>query len=89
MMAAGKGDAAKGKVVFGYCTSCHNADSTEKKSGPGLKGLYKKDKLNNGKKPADASVKARIEEGGGGMPPYREMLSEAEKEDLLAYLRTL
>jgi len=45
MLSAPKGDAAKGKVVFEQCAVCHNADSDEKKMGPGLKGLYKKDKL--------------------------------------------
>src|SRR2546423_9705061 len=89
MLSAGKGDAAKGKAVFEQCAVCHNPDSDEKKMGPGLKGLFKKDKMNNGKKPSDATVKARIEEGGGGMPAYKDMLSDSEKTDLLAYLRTL
>jgi mono/diheme cytochrome c family protein len=30
-----------------------------------------------------------IESGGGGMPAFREMLTEQEKTDLIAYLRTL
>jgi cytochrome c len=90
MLSAGKGDAAKGKAVFEQqCGMCHIPDSDEKKMGPGLKGLFKKDKLANGKKPADATVKARIDEGGGGMPPYKDMLSDAEKDDLIAYLKTL
>jgi cytochrome c len=88
MLSAGKGDAAKGKAVFDQCTPCHSVDS-DKKMGPGLKGLYKKDKMANGKKPTDATVKARIDEGGSGMPAYKDMLSDAEKDDLLAYLKTL
>jgi cytochrome c2 len=83
------GDAAKGKDVFEQCAVCHNADSTEKKMGPGLKGLFKHDKLTNGKKPTDANVRAKIDEGGNGMPPYKDMLSDKEKDDLLAYLKTL
>src|SRR5437763_7432441 len=83
------GNAEKGKEVFEQCGVCHNADSEEKKMGPGLKGLFKKDKMANGKKPTDATVKARVEEGGGGMPAYKDMLSDQEKEDLLAYLKTL
>ena len=90
LLSADKGDAAKGKAVFGqYCAMCHNPDSNEKKSGPGLKGLFKKDKLANGKKLTDAAVRARVDEGGGGMPAYKDMLSDAEKDDLLAYLKTL
>ena len=83
------GDAAKGKAAFESCAVCHSPDSDEKKVGPGLKDLYKKDKMANGKKPTDASVRAKIDEGGGGMPPYKDMLSEPEKDDLIAYLKTL
>lgn len=83
------GDAAKGKEVFEQCGVCHNADSEEKKMGPGLKGLYKKAKLNNGKKPSDETIKAIINAGGNGMPSYETILSDEEKTNLLAYLKTL
>jgi cytochrome c len=84
------GDAAKGKDVFeSNCAVCHNADSEEKKMGPGLKGLFKKDKLVNGKKPTAANVQAVINAGGNGMPSYADMLTDAEKADLIAYLKTL
>ena len=89
MLSAGKGDAAKGKAVFEQCGVCHNPDSDEKKMGPGLKGLFKKDKMSNGKKPTEANVRARIDEGGSGMPAYKDMLSDSEKDDLIAYLKTL
>lgn len=84
-----KGDPEKGKELFQQCGVCHNADSTEKKMGPGLKGLFSRDKMNNGKKPTDATVREKIDEGGNGMPAYKEMLSEEEKDDLIAYLKTL
>jgi len=84
------GDAEKGRAVFDrYCATCHHAASTEKKLGPGLKGLFKKRKLQNGQKPTEESVRARLEAGGGGMPSYKELLSAEEKADLLAYLKTL
>ena len=83
-------DAAKGKETFeGNCGVCHNADSEERKIGPGLKGLYKKEKLANGKKPSDATVTAMINEGGNGMPSFGDLLTAAEKADLVAYLKTL
>jgi len=93
-LAEGKGDAAKGKELFEekaepVCSVCHNADSTEKKMGPGLKGVYKKAKLNNGKKPGDGVIKDIIMKGGGGMPGYEESLKPADVENILAYLRTL
>jgi len=91
-MAADKkkaGDADKGKEVFQQCGVCHNADSTEKKMGPGLKGLFHNEKMNNGKKPTEANVRDKIDEGGNGMPSYKEMLSDDEKNDVIAYLKTL
>ena len=84
-----KGDAEKGKEVFQQCGVCHNADSSEKKMGPGLKGLFQNEKMTNGKKPTEANVRAKIDEGGNGMPSYKEMLSDEEKADLIAYLKTL
>jgi len=86
---AAKGDAAKGKEVFTQCAVCHNADSTEQKMGPGLKGLFKRDKLTNGKKVTDATVREQVDTGGNGMPPYKDLLSDQEKDDLIAYLKTL
>ena len=83
------GNAEKGKEVFQQCAVCHNADSTEKKMGPGLKGLFSREKMNNGKKPTEANVREKIDEGGQGMPAYKEMLSDEEKDDLVAYLKTL
>ena len=88
--AAPAGDPEKGKAVFeDNCAVCHNADSDEKKTGPGLKGLFKKDKMNNGKKPTDANVRALINTGGNGMPSFSDMLNDTEREDVMAYLKTL
>ena len=75
--------------MFQQCGVCHNADSDQKKMGPGLKGLFKKAKLANGKKLTDANIRAKVEEGGNGMPAYKDMLTDAEKNNLIAYLKTL
>src|ERR1700742_3634198 len=82
---ADKGDAAKGKEVFEQCSVCHNADSDEKKMGPGLKGLFKKDKMNNAKKPTEVKVRSRVDKAGSAIPAYKDMLSDTEKDDLVAY----
>ena len=87
--AAGAGDVAKGKETFEQCGACHNTEDDEKKMGPSLKGLDKKAKLTNGKKPTDATVKEIINKGGNGMPPYEELLSDEEKNNVIAYLKTL
>jgi cytochrome c len=86
---AQKGDAAKGKEVFDQCSVCHNSDSTEVKMGPGLKGLFKRAKLNSGKPVSDANVLNQINEGGNGMPAYKDILSDDEKANVLAFLKSL
>lgn len=84
------GDADKGKALFAQqCATCHNATNTEKKLGPGLKGLFQMTKLNNGKKATEQNIRAQIDNGGNGMPPFKDMLSDHEKDDLVAYLKTL
>ena len=84
------GDSGKGKATFQQqCSVCHNADSTARKVGPGLKGLFHREKLVNGKKPSVVTVRAQIEQGGNGMPSYKDMLSEQEKDNLIAFLKTL
>ena len=83
-------DAAKGKSNFeDNCSVCHNSDSEDRKMGPGLKGLFKHDKLANGKAVNEANVTGMINEGGNGMPPFADILSKAEKDDIVAFLKTL
>ncbi len=84
-----EGDVAKGKEVFEQCSVCHNVDSDEKKMGPSLKGLFKRAKLKNGKPVNDDNVRALINSGGNGMPSYQDMLSDPEKADVIAYLKTV
>ena len=86
---AAPANAEKGKETFEQCAVCHNVDTDEKKMGPSLKGLFKKDKLKNGKKPTEANVKAIINAGGNGMPAYADMLSDEERADLIEYLKTI
>jgi cytochrome c len=83
------GDVAKGKETFEMCSGCHAIEGEEKKMGPSLAGLFKKPKMKNGKKPTDATVKAVINAGGNGMPAYADMLTDEEKDNVIAYLHTL
>jgi cytochrome c2 len=90
LSAKGKqGDAAKGKETFEQCAVCHNVDTDERKMGPSLKGLFKREKLASGKPVNEANVKATINAGGNGMPSYQDMLSDEEKDNVIAYLKTL
>jgi mono/diheme cytochrome c family protein len=51
--------------------------------------LFKHDKLANGKAVNDANVTGMINEGGNGMPPFADILTKAEKDDIVAYLKSL
>jgi len=86
---SGKGNAEKGKETFEQCGACHNVDNPEKKMGPSLQGLYKRGKLKNGKPVTDANVRAIMNAGGNGMPAYADLLSDEEKDDVIAYLKTI
>ena len=84
-----KGDAEKGKELFETkCSICHNADSTEKKIGPGLKGI-KDGKLPSGKDASHENVLDNINNGGGGMPAFAKLLTDEEKANVIAYVLKL
>jgi cytochrome c len=91
MYAQKQGDAAKGKSVFDdNCSVCHNSDSAERKIGPGLKGVFKKAKLDSNGKPAnEANIIEKINEGGNGMPGYKDTLNDDDKANLIAFLKSL
>ena len=82
-------DAKKGEAAFENCSVCHNSDSTETKIGPGLKGVFKREKLVNGKPVNEANIKALITEGSGGMPPFGDSISSDDKDNIIAFLKTL
>jgi len=86
-----KGDADKGNEIFDeQCSSCHEAFSTERKAGPGLKWLFSKEKLDsNGKPVTDANVLEKLNAGGKGMPAFKDTLSAEDKADVIAYLKKL
>lgn len=85
------GDAAThGKTIYeAKCSLCHNADSTEKKIGPGLKGLYARGTMADGTKLTDASITDRIVNGKAPMPPFKDQLKPDEIKDVVEYLKTL
>ena len=86
----GGGNAAAGAVVFEQCSVCHEAVSDMRKLGPSLKGLFKRKTILNGRvQVSEQAVRQRIDSGGEGMPPYEEMLDRKEKDDLIAYLKSI
>jgi mono/diheme cytochrome c family protein len=89
--AASKGSATKGKELFDQkCGICHFADSDAKKIGPGLKGLNKRGTFTvNNNKVTDDNLKNWIENGDSLMPPFKDVLDEAQIKDVIAYVKTL
>jgi mono/diheme cytochrome c family protein len=86
---AAAGDVAKGKELFEEkCIVCHNTEDNEKKIGPGLKGV-KSGKLPSGKAATREVLMQILDEGGGGMPAYKELLTDEEKNDVIAFTMTL
>jgi cytochrome c len=82
-------DAANGEEIFETkCGVCHNADSKDKKIGPGLAGI-KDGKLPSGKDATDEAMTENLNKGGNGMPAFEKLLSDEEKADLIAYMKTL
>jgi len=83
-------DVAKGKQVYGAkCEICHYSTSTEKKIGPGLAGLMKRERFRNGMKADDENLRRVVERGGKDMPGFRNSLKSAQIRDLIAYVKTL
>jgi mono/diheme cytochrome c family protein len=79
-----------GAELFGRtCAVCHFADSTDPKVGPGLAGLYRRERLPvSGDAVSDARVARQIRQGSGAMPPHPH-LSADDVAALLEYLREL
>lgn len=83
--------ATRGKDVFDKkCAVCHYADSDAKKIGPGLKGLNKRGTFTvNNNKVTEESLKTWIENGDTLMPPFKDVLEQAQIKDVVAYVKTL
>lgn len=91
-----KADQENGRKIYKtHCAICHFAGSSFDKVGPGMKGLFKLKKLpGSGLPVTEKNVRSIIERGTGDpqmtpMPPFRDRLRPKEKDDLIAYLKTL
>lgn len=88
--------AKAGKKLFNQnCGTCHFANETGRKVGPGLKGILKNKELPYSHKPATvANVRETIEKGISQgrpipMPAVGANFSKTEMNNLIAYLKTL
>ncbi len=91
------GDPKRGEEIFfkkSDCSTCHYPDKTYDQVlvGPGLKDLFKRQTLGNGKPVNDQNVKEWIKSGGTGkigtMPSHPD-LTDQQINDLIAYLKSL
>jgi mono/diheme cytochrome c family protein len=81
---------ASGKELFHrHCASCHFAEATAQKIGPGLKGLYARLTFSDGKRVTDANLSKWIEDGGKNMPGFKEAMKPEQVRALVSYIKTL
>jgi len=82
--------ATQGTLVFQKnCTACHRTDSTAKKIGPGLKGLFKSEKFPiSGRPVSEENFRSLLKKPIAKMPPFGHLPDE-EVDALIAYLKTL
>ena len=85
-----QGDAASGNGLFArHCASCHYADRDEPKLGPGLRGLFQRDRLlSSGRVLTEETVRQQLISPFRSMPSFRS-LSDGEIAHLVAYLKIL
>ncbi len=87
---AGASFNAKGKEVYRVnCAICHFSASSGKKIGPGMKGIFKGRKFEDGTGVTDETMRVWIEKGGKTMPPFQEVLTAQQIADLIAYMKSL
>jgi len=81
----------RGLEVFQQkCSTCHYDTSDAKKIGPGLKGIGKRGTFTvNNNKVTDENLKTWIENGDSLMPPFKDVLEDAQIKDVIAYVKTL
>jgi cytochrome c len=80
---------AYGKDLFRqHCASCHFAETSAQKIGPGLKGIYARP-FSDGKKVTDAGLNKWIEAGGKDMPGFKETIAPEQVRALISYIKTL
>lgn len=82
---------ARGQLIFTQtCSGCHHPHSTQTKIGPGLQGLFDREKLPVSNRPvSEDNVRRQLKDPYRNMPRVVEDFSEEQMEDLMAYLKSL
>lgn len=88
----GEAPSAAGARLFQQkgCSQCHFTESQKTKVGPGLKGLFDREKLpESGRSVTGKNVRRQLIDPYADMPVFKDKLTEAERESLIGYLKTL
>jgi mono/diheme cytochrome c family protein len=81
---------ARGRRIFNQsCMQCHEAYSDIAHNGPSLQGVFKKQALPSGTPANDDRVRDTILLGRAKMPSFRNLFSDDQVDDVIAYLHTL
>jgi mono/diheme cytochrome c family protein len=82
---------AEGRKLYdNYCDRCHEPYSSRRKKGPSLKGVFKKQYMSISGLPAnDERMTDIIKNGRAKMEGFRQVMTDQQIQDLLAYLHTL
>jgi mono/diheme cytochrome c family protein len=82
---------AEGRKLYdNYCDRCHEPYSSRGKKGPSLKGVFKKQYLSVSGLPAnDERMADIVKNGRAKMEGFRQVMTDQQIQDLLAYLHTL
>lgn len=71
------------------CADCHHADRTDPKIGPGLKGLFERERMPvSGWDTSEDNLRKQIRTPFRAMPPYAD-LTEEEMDALVVFLKSL
>ena len=82
---------AEGRKLYdNYCDRCHEPYSSRGKKGPSMKGVFKKQYLSISGLPAnDERMTDIVKNGRAKMEGFRQVMTDQQIQDLLAYLHTL
>ena len=85
-----QGRTGEGNNIYdSKCLSCHSSDTEERKIGPSLMSLLKKDSLPHTGNPATVeNIKKQLIQPALTMPAFKDF-TEQEVADIIAYLKTL
>lgn len=72
------------------CSQCHFTDSRKTKIGPGLEGLFNRERLPlSGRAVTEQNVKQQMIDPFENMPSFADRLTDREVDAIVAHLKTL